>query len=222
MCTKRFRSKWTAWCPPLLRDVWFVWGGEGRIQQDALIKPSPPPLPQDQRGRGLHDDFTYNLQGLHSHDRAALGLLFLEGRGEQIWLAGKVEKSFGEATGRARLREGLKLVDACHRRGAEHAVDALLRGEGWTFQVSLCTQLLGQSRTLQKTDWWWLLPTVIKISPAFTIVMLPLYQIKLIMKYLRVLRENSRSILSQIVLKCLKCFCPYEWTEMFRNTLAWW
>lgn len=70
-----------------------------------------------------------NLRGLHSHDRAALGLLLLEGRGEQIRLAGKVEKSFGEATGGAGLREGLQLVDAGHRCGAEHAVYAFFRGE---------------------------------------------------------------------------------------------
>lgn len=70
-----------------------------------------------------------NLTGLHSHDRTALGLLLLEGRGEQIRLAGKVEKSFGEAAGGAVLREGLQLVNAGHRCGAEHAVDALLRGE---------------------------------------------------------------------------------------------
>lgn len=139
------------------RGVHLCWGvfgfrgGEGRIQQEALIKPScPPPLPRDQRGRGLGvacDDC--NPRGLHSHDRAALGLLLLEGGGEQIWLAGQVEESFGEAAGGAGLRERLQLVDAGHGCGAKHAMDAFLRGERWALQVSLCTQLLGHGRTLQ-------------------------------------------------------------------------
>lgn len=108
-------------------------GGEGRIQQETLMKSScpPPPLPRDQRGGGRPgvacDDC--NPARLHSHDRAALGLLLLEGGGEQIRLAGQVEKSFGEAAGGAGLGEGQQLVDAGHRRGAEHAVDAFLRGE---------------------------------------------------------------------------------------------
>lgn len=70
-----------------------------------------------------------NPEGLHSHDRAALGLLLLEGGGEQIRLAGEVEESFGEAAGGAGLRERLQLVDAGQGGGAENAVDALLRGE---------------------------------------------------------------------------------------------
>lgn len=92
---------------------------------------------------------TVTLRGLHSHDGAALGLLLLEGGGEQIRLAGQVEKSFGEAAGGAGLWEGLQLVDAGHRCGAEHTVDAFLRGERRALQVSLCTQLLGHSRALQ-------------------------------------------------------------------------
>lgn len=52
MCAEGFRSKWTARCPPLLRGVLFL-GGEGRIQQDALIKPCPPPFPKTKEGEGL-------------------------------------------------------------------------------------------------------------------------------------------------------------------------
>lgn len=76
----------------LLWEVFGFRGGEGRIQQETLIKPScPPPLPRDQRGWGLGvacEDC--NAGGLHSHDRAALGLLLLESGGEQIRLAGQV------------------------------------------------------------------------------------------------------------------------------------
>lgn len=131
------------------------WGGEGRIQQEALIKPScPPPLPRDQKWQGLpgaacHD---CNPGNPHSHDRAALGLLLLEGGGEQVGLAGQVEESFGEAAGGARLWERLQLVDAGHRRGAEHAVDAFLRGERRALHVGLGSQLLGQSGALQETE----------------------------------------------------------------------
>ena len=88
-----------------------------------------PPSPRPKRrGLGVACE-DCNPKGLHSHDRAALGLLLLEGGGDQIRLAGQVEESFGEATGGAGLWEGLQLVDAGHGRGAKHAVDAFLRGE---------------------------------------------------------------------------------------------
>lgn len=60
-----------------------------------------------------------------------------------------MEESFGEAAGGAVLWEGLELVHAGHRCGAEDAVDAFLRGERRAFQVGLCAQLLRQSRTLR-------------------------------------------------------------------------
>lgn len=60
-----------------------------------------------------------------------------------------MEESFGETAGGAVLWEGLELVHASHRCGAEDAVDAFLRGERRAFQVGFRAQLLCQSRTLQ-------------------------------------------------------------------------
>lgn len=87
--------------------------------------PTPPSPRPKRQGLGVACE-DCNPRGLHSHDRATLGLLFLEGRGKQIRLAGQVEKSFGEAAGGAGLRERLQLVDAGHRSRAEHTVDAFL------------------------------------------------------------------------------------------------
>lgn len=64
--------------------------------------------------------------GLHSHDGAALGLLLLEGRGEQLGAAGEVEESLREASGGAGLGERLELVDASKSGRPEHTVDTLL------------------------------------------------------------------------------------------------
>lgn len=90
--------------------------------------PTPPSPRPKRQGLGVACE-NCNPRGLHSHDRAALGLLLLEGGGEQIRLAGQVEKSFGEAAGGAGLRERLQLVDAGHCCSAEDAMDAFLRGE---------------------------------------------------------------------------------------------
>lgn len=112
--------------------------------------PTPPsPRPKAARGTGVVGRMDGDLR-LHSHDRAALGLLFLEGGGEQVRLAGQVQQSLGEAAGGAALGQRLQLVDAGHGGGAEHAVDALLRGERRALQVGLSAQLLGQSRPLKK------------------------------------------------------------------------
>lgn len=94
-----------------------------------------------------------DLRQLRSHDRAALGLLLLEGGGEQVRPAGQVQQSLGEAAGGAALGQRLQLVDAGHGGRAEHTVDALLRGERRALQVGLSTQLLGQSRTLKTGRW---------------------------------------------------------------------
>jgi len=160
MCAKRFRSKWTAECPPLLRGVWIPggWGKDSAGSPDKAIVPTPPSPRPKRQGLGVACE-DCNPGGLHSHDRAALGLLLLEGGREQIRLAGQVEQSFGQAAGGAWLGEGLQLVDAGHRCGAEHAVDAFLRGERWALQVSFHAQLLGHSRTLQYT-WWMMNATV--------------------------------------------------------------
>ena len=130
---------------------------------------APPPLPQPPRparhpldskrrerrggggeeGAGSRERTTARVSPPSpSHDGAALGLLLLEVGGEQVGLAGEVEQSLGEASGGAGLGQGLQLVDAGQRRRAEHAVDALLRGEGGALQVGLRTQLLGHGRAL--------------------------------------------------------------------------
>jgi len=142
----------------------FLEGGWGTVsagRRVSLVKPScpPPPPPPTSRdpkrrerqagGEGEEDGPEVGRgqpEGLSrppSHDGAALSFLLLEGGGEQVGLAGQVEQSLGEAAGGAGLGQGLQLVDAGQRGRAEHAVDALLGGEGGALQVGLRTQLLG-------------------------------------------------------------------------------
>lgn len=87
-----------------------------------------------------------------SHDRAGLGLLLLEGAGQQLGATGEVQQTLGETPVGPGFVEWLKLVDARQRRGAEHAVDAFLRREGRTLQIGLGSKLLRHGRTLRHQD----------------------------------------------------------------------
>lgn len=53
MCAKKVQEQVDSKVFTSTEGVSVSGGGEGRIQQDTLIKPCPPPLPQDQRGKGL-------------------------------------------------------------------------------------------------------------------------------------------------------------------------
>lgn len=85
----------------------------------------------------------------YSHDGAALGLVLAEGRGEEVCLAGQMEESLREAADRAGFIGRLEFVHAGQSCGTENTVYAFLWCEGWTFQVSLCSELLGKGQTLQ-------------------------------------------------------------------------
>lgn len=86
-----------------------------------------PPSPDQSAGNGVA--FVMGGEVLHSHYGATLGFLLLEGGGDELGLAGQVQQAFGQPTGRAGLGKWLQLVNASQRSCAEHAVDALLRGE---------------------------------------------------------------------------------------------
>lgn len=85
-----------------------------------------PPSPRPKEAGAGRRDLSGSRDGALSHDRATLSFLLLEGGGEQVGLAGKVQQSFGEAARGAGLRSGLELIDAGHSCCAEDTVDALL------------------------------------------------------------------------------------------------
>lgn len=156
VCTGvEIRTKRTAQCPLVLKCI--LPGGEEGFPDEAFgdedIGKNPPPFPGPKHGGGWRsrgEEGRVTTPPRRSHDRAALGLLLLEGGREQLGAAGQVEKAFGEAAVGARLSQRLKLVDASQGRGAENAVDAFLWCEGWALQVCLGPKLLGHGWTLEQ------------------------------------------------------------------------
>lgn len=93
---------------------------------------NPPPFPRPKRREWCSFCYGGGREGLHSHYRATLGFLLLEGGREELGFAGQVEQAFGQPASGAGFGQGLQFVDAGQRSSAKHAVDALLRGEGRT------------------------------------------------------------------------------------------
>lgn len=116
VCAKKFRSKWTAKCPPLLRGVWFPWGGWGRIQQETLIKPScPPPLPRHQRGWGWESHVRTVTQEVSNHmTEQLLAFSFL-----------KLEESKSDLLGRCRSLLERRRVGLGFGRGCSLLMQAI-------------------------------------------------------------------------------------------------
>lgn len=63
-----------------------------------------------------------------------------------------MQQTLGEAATGAGFGQRLQLVDAGQRGRAEHAVDALLRGEGRALQIGLRPELLGHGCSLRQKE----------------------------------------------------------------------